>query len=54
MNFINRQDAGQKLAEKLQEYKDKEDVVVIGLPRGGVVVAYEILSILHNLAMVLE
>lgn len=36
--FINRQQAGELLAEKLKEYRNK-DVVVLGIPRGGVVVA---------------
>jgi len=43
-NFIrlqDREDGGRRLAEKLKEYKDRrEDVVVLGLPRGGVVTAY--------------
>lgn len=37
----DRKDAGQKLAEKLKEYAGKE-VVVLGLPRGGVVLAASI------------
>lgn len=41
MRFINRQDAGQQLAEKLTSYQNKE-VVVYALPRGGVVVGFEI------------
>ena len=36
--FENRKEAGEKLAEKLLEYK-KEDAVIYGLPRGGVIVA---------------
>lgn len=42
MIFRNRQDAGQKLAEKLTEYADRDDVLVLALPRGGVPVAYEV------------
>ncbi len=30
------------LAEKLQNYKGRDDVIVLGLPRGGVPVAYEV------------
>jgi putative phosphoribosyl transferase len=36
--FENRYDAGRKLAEKLYEYANKE-VVVLGIPNGGVAVA---------------
>lgn len=41
IQFTNREEAGEKLAKKLISYKGK-DVVVYTLPRGGVVVAYEI------------
>lgn len=41
MSFIDRSDAGKKLALALQRYKGK-DVVVLALPRGGVQVAVEI------------
>lgn len=37
MPFRNREEAGMRLAEKLLVYKDNPDVVVIALPRGGVV-----------------
>ncbi|MDP3763278.1 MAG: phosphoribosyltransferase [bacterium] len=39
--FKNRTDAGQKLAEKLLEYK-QDNPVVFALPRGGVPVGYEV------------
>lgn len=42
MIFKDRADAGQKLISKLKRFKDKPEVVVLGLPRGGVVVAFEI------------
>ena len=42
MIFKDRTDAGQKLAEKLEDYKGKKNVLILALPRGGVVVAYEI------------
>jgi putative phosphoribosyl transferase len=37
--FENRYDAGRKLAEKLMEYAGK-DAIVLGIPNGGVAVAY--------------
>ncbi len=40
--FKNRQEASQQLAEKLNHYKAKENVVVLGIPRGGVVTAKRI------------
>lgn len=40
--FENRRDAGRKLAQHLMEYRGRDDVVVLGLPRGGVPVAYEV------------
>jgi putative phosphoribosyl transferase len=41
-SFSNRTEAGQVLAEKLRNYADRDDVVVLGLPRGGVPVAFEV------------
>jgi len=40
--FQDRIDAGEQLTKKLLNYKDQEDTIVVGLPRGGVPVAYEI------------
>jgi predicted phosphoribosyltransferase len=40
--FLDRTDAGQFLAEKLTDYANRPDVVVLALPRGGVPVAYEV------------
>jgi putative phosphoribosyl transferase len=40
--FSNRTEAGRLLAEKLEMYANRNDVVVLGLPRGGVPVAYEV------------
>jgi putative phosphoribosyl transferase len=40
--FFNRTEAGQFLAENLSNYADREDVVVLALPRGGVPVAAEV------------
>lgn len=41
MLFINRADAGRRLGKRLQHLQG-EDVVVLGLPRGGVPVAAEV------------
>jgi predicted phosphoribosyltransferase len=38
----NRKAAGQVLAEALRAYRDRDDVIVLGLPRGGVPVAMEV------------
>lgn len=45
--LANRLLAGRELAKKLQVYKDREDVIALALPRGGVPVAYEIANILN-------
>ena len=37
--FEDRKDAGQQLARALKKYKD-QDVIVLGIPRGGVEVGY--------------
>ena len=42
MVFSDRKDAGRKLAKKLEKYKEDPNAVLLGLPRGGVVTAYEI------------
>jgi putative phosphoribosyl transferase len=42
MVFTDRIDAGIKLAERLAHYQGQQDVVVWGLPRGGVIVALEV------------
>ena len=42
MYFRNRAEAGQVLARRLQQYKNQPDTLVLGLPRGGVPVAYEV------------
>jgi len=48
MIFKNRIEAGQKLTEKLQGYKDNKEVVVYALPRGGVVLGKEIADALNT------
>ncbi|MDQ6734544.1 MAG: phosphoribosyltransferase [Nitrospirota bacterium] len=45
--FQNRREAGRVLAGRLAGYQARPDVVVLGLPRGGVPVAYEIATALH-------
>ncbi len=45
--FADRIDAGRKLAGKLSSYANREDTIILGLPRGGVPVAFEIAQRLH-------
>lgn len=45
--FHNRVDAGKKLAQALVHYANRDDVVVLGIPRGGVPVAFEVAQALH-------
>ncbi|MFN7039225.1 MAG: phosphoribosyltransferase [Alphaproteobacteria bacterium] len=40
--LINRKEAGKKLADKLHNFKNKENTIILALPRGGVPVASEI------------
>lgn len=40
--FANRQEAGRLLAAELTRYADRDDAIVLGLPRGGVPVAAEV------------
>ena len=47
MTFLNRRDAGKKLAIALAAYTELPDTVVIGLPRGGVITAFEVAKALH-------
>lgn len=42
MIFHDRTEAGRELAERLTAYANREDVIVHGIPRGGVIVAYEV------------
>ena len=44
MVFQNRAEAGRILATQLQQYDQRADVIVLGIPRGGVPVAFEIAS----------
>lgn len=45
--FADRIEAGQFLAEKLEDYKDDPSVILIALPRGGVVLGYEVARLLN-------
>jgi putative phosphoribosyl transferase len=45
--FRDRQDAGHQLATALKRYRDAKDAIVLALPRGGVVLGYEISTRLH-------
>ena len=45
--FADRSEAGRVLASKLSAYAGRDDVIVLGLPRGGVPVAWEVASTLH-------
>ncbi|TME83934.1 MAG: phosphoribosyl transferase, partial [Chloroflexi bacterium] len=47
MIFRDRLDAGQRLAAVLQRYRDHDRTVVLGIPRGGVVLAKAIAVDLH-------
>src|SRR5215216_3305926 len=40
--LLNRRQAGKELAQKLLNFKDQSNVIVLALPRGGVPVAYEV------------
>jgi putative phosphoribosyl transferase len=42
MPFADRRQAGRKLASQLANYANNSDVLVLGLPRGGVPVAFEV------------
>lgn len=45
--FRNRAEAGRLLAVKLIEFRNRADVLILGLPRGGVPVAFEVARALH-------
>lgn len=47
MIFEDRQDGGKKLAKSLKRFKSNNDVIILGLPRGGVVTAFEIANELN-------
>ncbi len=45
--FFDRQEAGRKLASKIEETVNKKKAIILGIPRGGVMVASEIVSALN-------
>jgi putative phosphoribosyl transferase len=45
--FKDRRDAGIQLAERLTHYKDKDNLLVLALPRGGVVPGFEVAKALN-------
>lgn len=47
MIFKDRADAGQKLAVALKKYKNAENTLILALPRGGVVVGFEVAQALN-------
>jgi predicted phosphoribosyltransferase len=47
MIYRDRIDAGKQLAARLSDYANSDDVLVLGLPRGGVPVAYEVAKALQ-------
>jgi putative phosphoribosyl transferase len=47
MIFRNRKEAGQKLASCLKKYANRDDVTVLGVPRGGIPVAFEVATALN-------
>lgn len=47
MIFRNRSEAGKYLATRLANFANRDDVLVLALPRGGVPVAYEVARALH-------
>lgn len=47
MPFRDRIHAGQLLAQRLMQYANREDVLVLAVPRGGVPVGFEVAQALH-------
>jgi putative phosphoribosyl transferase len=45
--FRNRTEAGKLLASQLTQYANRPDVLVLGIPRGGVPVAFEVATALN-------
>jgi putative phosphoribosyl transferase len=45
--FVDRAETGRLLASKLSAYSSRDDVIVLGLPRGGVPVASAVAGALH-------
>jgi len=47
MIFQNRAEAGQQLASHLEKYANRDDVIVLAVPRGGVPIAFEVARALN-------
>jgi putative phosphoribosyl transferase len=47
MRYPDRSEAGRQLADALERYQGREDLLVLALPRGGVPVAAEVARALH-------
>jgi putative phosphoribosyl transferase len=47
MRYQDRTEAGRLLAERLAKYKNRPDVVILALPRGGVPVGFEVSQALN-------
>src|SRR5271166_4157224 len=45
--FRDRAEGGKLLARELSKYADGKDVLILGLPRGGVPVGFEVAKALH-------
>ena len=46
--FVDRHDAGFEVAKLLEEKYQDKNVLVLGIPRGGVVIAYEVARLLNG------
>lgn len=44
--FIDRFNAGKKLADRLRKYKGDQNTIILAIPRGGVLVAKEVAKVL--------
>jgi putative phosphoribosyl transferase len=47
MMFTDRRDAGGQLAKLLTSYANRDDVIILGIPRGGITVAFEVAQALN-------
>ena len=47
MLFRDRREAGRLLASRLAAYRNRPEVLVLALPRGGVPVAFEVARVLN-------
>ncbi|HUV42471.1 MAG TPA: phosphoribosyltransferase [Patescibacteria group bacterium] len=47
MVFKNREEAGKKLAEKLKDFQDSQDLIVLAIPRGGLVIGKQLSLVLN-------